>query len=58
MNKGILEKLKNNYILQLKSGLQFGIDEKRNKQHYQSETERVQKIIQVDSINKESCPNP
>ena len=35
MNKGILEKLKENYILHLKSGLQFGTE----KQDYQSETE-------------------
>ena len=40
MNKGILRKLKYNYILQLESGLQFGTDEKW-KQDYQSGTERV-----------------
>ena len=40
MNKGILEKLKYNYIIQLESGSQFGTDEKR-KQDYQSGTDGV-----------------
>ena len=40
MNKGILGKLKYNYIFQLESGLQFGTDEK-GIQGYQSGTEGV-----------------
>ena len=40
MDKGILGKLKYNYILQLESGLRFGTDEK-GKQDYQSGTEGV-----------------
>ena len=41
---GILEKLKYNYIFQLKSGLQFGTNEKE-KQNYQSGTEGVLEIL-------------
>ena len=40
MNKSILDKLKDNYVFQLKSGLQFEIDGK-GKHDYQSQTEGV-----------------
>ena len=49
MNKGILEKLKYNYIFQLESGLQFGTDEKEI-HDYQSGTEGVIHFV-IDPIH-------